>query len=314
MNLTIPTLEKNKHVGILFTARSGSHVLRHFISTITDKKNLGEPFNPIGFISREELKIVNTLLKGETKIESSTADLQGNMTSENIKNIMLPESISNLKIFKKEAELNNYTVCSIHCEGYYDFAPELFRHLAEEDTMQFIRLERADLLTAILSSKIAKDTNKWHNPSIDGTPLTEKQRNTPQNPSPELPLKKVEVSINYLKKRLYTYIQRCNYVDQYFPDVPTIYYEQFQNNVANLRNMFNGIPKKIISIPYLKLGINYKEWIENIDEIEDYYEQFVNENKEYFPQYFGRLPHIKIPASQGRQPKDLSQLKMAVGI
>ena len=115
-------------------------------------------------------------------------------------------------------------------------------------------------------------------------------------------------------KRIRMYLENDKDIDKYFSDIPTIYYEQFQNNVNNLRNLFEGIPKKIVSNPYTKLGINYKEYVENIDEIEDYYEQFVNDNKEYFPQYFGKLPHITIPSSQGRQPRDLSQLKMAVGI
>jgi hypothetical protein len=70
--------------------------------------------------------------------------------------------------------------------------------------------------------------------------------------------------------------------------------------------LFTGIPKQLVSFPVNKFSGNYKDLVTNIDEIEEFYEDFVNEHKEYFPQYFGKLPHIEIPKSQGSRPYNLS--------
>jgi len=305
--MNISTIDPNKHIGILFEPRSGSHVVRYFLSNITNRANLGETFNPLNGNTVEKLEFTNkTFLKGNSKFVDTLVGLRVEITDELIKNISLPEAITNLKTLKVEAELNNYTTFSIYPTGYAKFMPEFLNHLASADDIQCIRLERADVLTSILSSIMAIKNNNWHYAADNNIMPIEYLSN--------LKLEKIKILIEPLEFRLNSYVEKCMCIDKYFPNVTTIYYEQFQNNVTNLRNMFNGIPKKIISIPYLKLGINYKEWIKNLDEVEDFYEHFVNEHKEYFPQYFGKLPHVKIPVSQGRQPRDLSQLQMAVGI
>lgn len=304
--MNIPTIEPNKHIGILFQPRSGSHVVRHFLSSVTNNIDLGEVFNPVCYSGKNRLSRLNTELVGNRKLINSLNDAQEIVTSEEIKNKALPDAIANIETLKVENELNNHTIFTIHSSGYYQYRPELFKNLADANYIQYIRLERADVLTSYLSIETARETKNWHR-LFDSNQL-------PEDFPTELPLQRMQISIEHLVDRLKVYVNTCIDIDEYFPNVPTIYYEQFQYNVANLRNMFNGVPKKIVSIPYLKIGTNYKEWIDNIDEVENVYEQFVNEHKEYFPQYFGKLPHIKIPASQGRQPRDLSQLQMAVGI
>jgi len=284
----------NKHIGIVFDPRSGSHVLREFLSSVTESINLGELFNP-GRSNNEYDIYTNSLLKGNRNFsylgisKSNILDLD---TCEQ-------DDSENIETLKVEAEFSNYIVFSINLFRYGTRRENLFKKLINSNIIQCIRLKRADLLSSILSIYFARTNNIWHR--MDQTKII----HVPET---------LKIPMDYIIERLKINLEIDKDIDKYFPDIPTIYYEQFQNNLHNLRNMFDGIPKKIVSNPYTKLGINYKNHVENIDEIEDYYEQFVNDNKEYFPQYFDKLPHITIPASQGRQPRDLSQLKMAVGI
>ena len=284
----------NKHTGIIFDPRSGSHVLREFLSSVTDSINVGELFNP-GRSNNEYDIYTNSLMKGNRNFSYlgiSNLDTLDLNTCEQDDN----ENIETLKV---EAEFSNYIVFSINLLQYGNRRENLFKKLINSNIIQYIRLKRADLLSSILSIYFARTNNIWH--------LTDQTKiiHVPET---------LKIPMGYIIERLKINLEIDKDIDKYFSDIPTIYYEQFQNNIHNLRNLFDGIPKKIVSNPYIKLGINYKNHVENIDEIEDYYEQFVNDNKEYFPQYFGKLPHIIIPASQGRQPKNLSQLKMAVGI
>ena len=284
----------NKHTGIIFDPRSGSHVLREFLSSVTDRINLGELFNP-GRSNNEYDIYTNSLMKGNRNFSYlgiSNLDTLDLNTCEQDDN----ENIETLKV---EAGFSNYVVFSINSLPYGTRRENLFKKLINSNIIQCIRLKRADLLSSILSIYFARTSNIWHRK--DQTEII----HVPET---------LKIPMDYIVERLKINLEIDKDIDKYFSDIPTIYYEQFQNNLHNLRNMFEGIPKKIVSNPYAKLGINYKNHVENIDEIEDYYEQFVNDNKEYFPQYFDKLPHIIIPASQGRQPRDLSQLKMAVGI
>ena len=293
----IPIL-RDKHTGIIFDPRSGSHVLREFFSAVNNTINVGELFNPARFINESDI-IHNEYIKSSMK---------GNRNFKHL-GIINPDILDldtceqddneNIETLKVEAEFSNYSVCSINSVPYYNRRENLFKKLVNSNVIQCIRLKRADLLSSILSIYFARTNKIWH--KIDPNQII----NAPET---------LKIPMDYIVERLKRNLENDKDIDKYFPDIPTIYYEQFQNNVHNLRNLFEGIPKKIVSNPFIKLGINYKNHVENIDEIEDYYEQFVNDNKEYFPQYFGKLPHVTIPASQGRQPRDLSQLKMAVGI
>lgn len=288
----------NKHTGIIFDPRSGSHVLREFLSSVTDSINLGELFNPGRSNNEYDIKhdeYTNSLMKGNryfSYLGISKPDILDLDTCEQDDN----ENIETLKV---EASFDNYSVFSINSYLYGNRRGNLFAKLINSNIIQFFRLKRADLLSSILSIYFARTSDIWHRK--DQTEII----HVPET---------LKIPMDYIIERLKINLEIDKDIDKYFSDIPTIYYEQFQNNIHNLRNLFDGIPKKIVSNPYIKLGINYKNHVKNIDEIEDYYEQFVNDNKEYFPQYFDKLPHIIIPASQGRQPRDLSQLKMAVGI
>jgi hypothetical protein len=271
---------------------------------VTNTINGGELFNPMHPMQNGNedypnsfLATNNLLVKGNRKF------IHSGLGDDNLLNIKTSEQsdIENIETLTLEASLSNYFVFTIHSTGYKptEYRENLLKKLSNSNNIQFFKLKRADVLWTFLSMWFARISKIWHH-SYENIKF-----HKPES---------LNIPLAFITILLQEDLQNDKDMDKYFPDIPTIYYEQFQNNVNNLRNLFDGIPKKIVSNPYAKFGINYKEYVENIDEIEDYYEQFVNDNKEYYPQYFGKLPHITIPASQGRQPRDLSQLKMAVGI
>lgn len=284
-------VEDNKHIGLLFQPRSGSHVVRHYLSTVTNKFNLGELFNPK---SDSGNRRIVTSLENEEEYLHVERDPKYIINSEN----RIADVKDNINILHAAESKNRLGVCGITVGNYIDILPEVSVML-KSTKMQFIRLERADVLSSILSIHIAVISGQYHK-TEDNTPNLLKLESDSQF--------KLKFDLDSFRDNLVHYATCYKAIPNYFGDVPTIYYEQFQNNIHNLRNMFEGIPKQIVSNPYSKLGKNYKEFIVNIDDVEDVYEQFVNENKECFPQYFGKLPHIKIPKSQGRQPRDLSLL------
>lgn len=293
------TISRDKHTGIIFDARSGSHVLRTFFAEVNDTINLGELFNPAQLINENNINhndYIKSLMKGNRNFKYSGLNNKPGILD---LDTCEQDDNENIETLKVEAEFSNYSVFSINLMPYDNRRENLFKKLVNSNVIQCIRLKRADLLSSILSIYFARTNSIWH--KMDPNQIIT---------APET----LKIPMGYIIERLKINLEIDKDIDKYFSDIPTIYYEQFQNNIHNLRNLFDGIPKKIVSNPYIKLGINYKNHVENIDEIEDYYEQFVNDNKEYFPQYFGKLPHITIPASQGRQPRNLSQLKMAVGI
>lgn len=298
--MNLPTIEPNKHIGILFQPRSGSNVVRPYLSTVTDRKDLSELFNPVGQVA--EPGALNYQLLGGGKITRSLKFSDGApILPEDIIRVALPDAIANLGMLREQTELKNPTVFGIHSHAYLEDVPAFFKLLLEAKNIQYFRLERADVLYSILSLIIARETGHWHNMArpTDNVPV---HTFTPVQDLPE----SFNIPIPELQQRLTRYVTVSREIEEYFGDLPTIYYEQFQFSVANLRNLFNGIPKKIVSIPVTKTGTDYKLIVSNLNEVEDFYEQFVNEHKEYFPQYFGKLPHIQIPACQGRQPRDLS--------
>jgi len=187
--------------------------------------------------------------------------------------------------------IQQYGITTVQTTGFIESGyTELIELIAQEKNTQFIFLDRADVLYSLISLRLSLHKIEFHNSSD-----VAKIRN--YEPLP--------FSINTLSKLLEAYIKNKDAVNKYFGDIPIIYYEQYQHRVSNILNLFTGIPKKIVSVEINKWQGNHKDMISNIDEVEDYYEEFVNKYPEYFPQYFGKLPHITIPASQGRQPKIL---------
>lgn len=292
-------IEPNKHIGLLFQPRSGSHVVRHYLSEITDRLDLGELFNPFSRIYRKT---------GDPQLSISTAKSvplpsKDNTEEENIllDTLILEHAATNASILNELSAVNKNAVFGINNLSYLHCASAAVKIIKSTDT-QFIRLERADVLSSIISLMVAKTSGRWHNPVLA--------------PGEILPYdieitKSKRLVIPDMLFLLQSYVDNLKSMQQHYGELPVMYYEEFQHNVSNLRNMFTGIPNRIVSIPFKRMGLNYKEVVANLDDMEDLYENFVNENKEFFPQYFNKLPHIIIPESNGRQPRDLSLLQVA---
>jgi len=185
-----------------------------------------------------------------------------------------------------------YSVFNIYLPSFIDECPDIVKDLSLRKDIQYFHLKRADILYGIISSFVSIEHNMFHNPNSDR--IKERQGN------------RFSIPIKDIEKYLIWHVKKTQIIERYFEDLPTIYYEQFQMKPINMMNLFENIPKKIIDVNYNKFKGNHKDFVVNLDEIEDYYEKFVNEHAEYFPQYFNRLPEIKIPEYQGRQPKNLS--------
>jgi hypothetical protein len=257
---------------------------------VTDRLDIGELFNPFADAGAWEIK--TDPFTGTTYIQIEHDPKYIVETNKRVLQVQ-----ENIDLLTKVTDTGHTGVFGVTLEYYLDIIEEVAPLLLQSDNIQFIKLERADVLFSILSLNIATNTGNFHNTVVPNT-------RTHSRTAPE----PINISIERFTNVLDRYIRRQQVITEYVGDVPTIYYEQFQSNVSNLRNMFNGIPHRIISSPYLKVGLNYKSFIKNLLEVEDCYEQFVNEHKEYFPQYFGKLPHVQIPACQGKQPIALSEL------
>jgi hypothetical protein len=203
-------------------------------------------------------------------------------------------SLGNLEVLNTLHEKDIHAVFSVLLRSFSDEFPQLVTKLASNPDIQFIRLERADVLYSIISVMLAIKSEIWHNSSASYL---------------ERPHTSEDLSLPALNSMLIDYINGYRDIENNF-SAPIIYYEQFQHRVTNILNLVDGVPKVIHPARVNKFSGNHKELVINLEEVEDFYEQFVNEHKEYFPQYFGKLPHIQIPACQGRQPRDLS-IKLA---
>jgi hypothetical protein len=280
------TIQPNKHIGLLFQPRSGSHVLRGYLSDLANLADLGELFNHTGS-KQSRFRVANST--------ASTATLHSTMDPTELASIdRYARSLGNLEVLNTLHEKDIHAVFSVLLRSFSDEFPQLVTKLASNPDIQFIRLERADVLYSIISVMLAIKSEIWHNSSASYL---------------ERPHTSEDLSLPALNSMLIDYINGYRDIENNF-SAPIIYYEQFQHRVTNILNLVDGVPKVIHPARVNKISGNYKESIENLSEVEDFYEQFVNDHKEYFPQYFGKLPHIQIPACQGRQPRDLS-IKLA---
>lgn len=278
------TITPDKHLAIIFTPRSGSHVLQEYISTVTNMFNCGELFSPkmnirLDISDGEEPRMVSADTKrpGMPYLEYDTRE----------------EIVAEMSVRQKAVDEVAATGRLVVVKMALHMCPNITEGLIATNKFQFINLDRADLLYSLISHVLSIEEVDYHNVSPGAVAVAKKRK------SHHMPL-------DDLHRALTNYIMRQKYIKKYFPNIQTMYYEEFQDSASKLRNLITGIPKQIVSIPYNKFLGNHKDLITNLDEVEDFYEQFVNEHKEYFPQYFGKLPHVKIPASQGRQPRDLS--------
>lgn len=279
-------IPSDKHIGLLFQPRSGSHVLRFFLSAATGRTNLNECFNH--YLSTKSNRI----------IPAGDQFLVGNFNEPILltPDQMYQRSVDHMRSLSLMSEKRAYTIFSILPRSFSKEYPQLNNMLASRDDIFFIRLERADVLYSILSRIVCLQNDVWHNDVL-------------RNDAKMLPRihRKYVFPIDELETELYDYIKTSNTISENYT-APVLYYEQFQSSPASLRKLFDGIPQLILSSPVNKFAGNYKVQVENLSEVEEFYEQFVNDNAECFPQYFGKLPHIQIPLSQGRQPRDLSLL------
>ena len=281
------SIDRTKNIGILFQPRSGSTVLQYYLSTVLNALNLDELFN---FLIPNE-KYVNRVVNLFAAHNLGSVPIEVVNSKHSDTNAQTDPWARQL-IINRITELSKISVNKIYVNSYFKYAPTFSKDI-HQNNIQFIDLTRADILYSIISNFVSKEVGQFH--SYSETSVLR----IPED-------KQFKFPINDFITILETYIAQRIHVKEYFPDAPTLYYEQFQNSPAQIRMLFSGIPKSIVSIPYNKFVGNHKNHIENLKEIEDCYEQFVNQYKEYFPQYFNDLPGITIPSSQGKQPRNLS--------
>ena len=279
------TIEPNKHIAFIIQPRSGSSVLRQYLSQLLNYNNFGELLNH--HVNTVEMEIKNNEIVNIKHPDTKTRPSK-DLTNDDL----TLRSYNNLNTLTQLTEIKKYCVFTVLVRSFHDRGPDILTKLKERDDIQFIRQERADVLYAILSTIMSLQTDDFHN--TDPTIIKKRE------------LKRGKLNIDGIMNFLNTYVEERKLIKEYFPDIPVIYYEQFQMSPAKMMDMFDGIPKKLLSLSLSKFADNYKdkEIVTNIDEIEDLYEQFVNDNIEYFPQYSGEH-QITIPAHQGRQPKIL---------
>jgi hypothetical protein len=279
------TIEPNKHIAIIFQPRSGSTVLRDYLCQLLQYDNASELLNH--YVNTVDIEIKNNKIvkwnHPDPKIPPSE-----DMTIDDL----TLRSYNNLNTLTQLTEIKQYCIFSVLPRSFKERGSDILTKLKERNDIQFIRQERADVLYSILSIAMSIQTREFHNYN---TNIIKKRE-----------LKRGKLNIDGIMYHLNIYVEERKLIKEYFPDIPVIYYEQFQMSPARMMDMFNGVPRKIISLSTSKFSENYKdrEIINNIDEIEDLYETFVNDHIEYFPQYSGEH-EITIPAHQGRQPKIL---------
>lgn len=276
MNIPIH-IEPNKHICIFFQPRSGSTALRSYlVNTIPNLQNLEEFFNL--FVQYKFEYRNNKFHRTE------------------FKSINFSEEEKKIKIQNRLRHLDSCTKNQLFCvftafiQSYMNESPELTSVLVNRPDTQSFYLDRADVLTALLSTEVAYRTRVFHN--FKGS-----QNNTRSIDS-------FSVGIPRIKKRLENYLQSVAELNKVAPGIQKIYYEYFQLTPGNISNLFSGITNPVVApdVNRFEDQVNYKDYIINIDEIENLYHDFVNNNIEYFPQYCGQAPMIQIPEFQGRQP------------
>jgi hypothetical protein len=281
MDFTPIPILPNRHIGLLFNARTGSSVLRNYLRQVLKYTDLAEMFN-------HYVKRVQIDLSGEPKFIFDFEDTRSYDSQET--NIEISKVC--LEKLSQMTEIKKFGVFGVLFESWWCHFPELAEQLSSRDDMQFIDLRRGDVLYGLLSTYISLLTNKFHNDFGIGEKVVIKKRNVEPFIYP----------LDTLEMGLWHYRNHCEIVEKYFPNTPVLYYEQFQKTPANLMHLFSGIPKKICSVNVTKFEGNYKDLVLNLKEVEDFYAQFVSENPTCFPQYFGQVPYITIPKNQGWQP------------
>ena len=260
-------IESNKHIGILFQPRSGSHVLQHLLSKLSNRANIQEYFNftvephEFGVVDGKYITTEKKLYSGIHLSESEIIDQADNRFTK----------------IQQLTDINKFSVFKILIPSYVDAYPDISDMLTKRSDMQFIRINRKDMLYSFISVLLCRTDKLWH--SSLGTELN---AISVQHDVGGKILFPNELLTFFLERQV-----RCErHIRKYFGELPTIYYEEFEHRPLNILNKFSGIDKKIIAVPYNKIRGNYRELISNIYEIEGNFDKFINANAEYFPQYF----------------------------
>ena len=287
LEINLPT---NKHIGIIFDPRSGSHVFRNYISNLINIVNLSEFLNPQVYPLRVSVN------KNEKEVYYANDHKSGKKSNfELFDEITINEWVDKRSnILNDMTDIEIFSIFGILIKNTLSNYPNIIKKIKQIPNIYFVRLKRADILYSIISIELSRYTEIWHN--IDNTNVHSRKKIKD----------KIKIPIIEIKNHLEMYVRCEDLIKETFNEIPTIYYEQWQNNVRNLNKILK-LPNKLVSIDFQKFEGNYKNLISNIDEIENYYEEFVNDHAEYFPQFFDKLPKIEIPKSQGRQPNQLHE-------
>jgi len=256
-------LPKNKHIAVILEPRSGSHAFRNYISSSLDILNLGEFLNPI---NPQQTVVVDK----NKKTALTFKDVFRRDSVFDFDNIKINNwADKSLTILNDVASVDHYAIFSLLIKNVLSCYPDVIRKIKNNSNIDFIRLKRIDVLYGIVYIEICKYTEIWHN--ID-------QRDTFSRVNIK---NKINIPIDEIKFHLEMYIKCENLIKEIFGNVPVIYYEQWQNNIRNLNKIIT-LPNKLISIEFSKFAGDYRDLISNINEIEDYYREFVKEHSEYF--------------------------------
>lgn len=267
---------------MIFQPRSGSTVVRHFLSSASGRIDLGEIFN-------HKIKTTDLYINGNAVLVSQHGESIVDTLPESA---LFDRSLSYLDKFSQLTNIKTYSVFGVFEQSFMDDFPKLNELLSKRSDVQFIRQERADLLYSLISVAICTRTSIFHN-NLNETKTSVLEREV----SP------FHLNTNFIIDECNSYIRKQDIIKKYFGEIPVIYYEEFQNRPSNLLRMFSGFPKTLVSLQTGKFAGNYKDLVTNLDEIEEIYEKFVNDHPDYFPQYAGKIVGLEIPVSQGKQPR-----------
>lgn len=271
-------IDTSKHIAFLIYPRSGTTILRSYLCNLLGYRNASEIFN-------HHVTGTEIIIEDNRIVKWFNTNARPNLSVSDL----IKRSHDYLNTLSKLTEINEFAVFSVFADSFYRDDHTILSELSKRSDIQFIRQERADLLYAILSIMVGLKTDTFHN--LD---KMSKSRN----------MAKSYFDPDFVLGMLTKYVEEKKEINKYFPDTPIIYYEEFQMSPIKMMYMFDGIPRKILNLEFSKFSENYKNLVVNLEEIENLYEKFVNDNIEFFPQYSG-IYNIEIPKHQGRQPRYL---------
>jgi len=248
------SLDKNKHIGIIFQPRSGSTILRHYLAEVLNYIDGSELFNH--YVLTPEFKIDN----GNLSVVRHDGQTFGIMTTSEV----IERSYNYINSLDQLSELNYKVVFGVYLQSFMRDCPDLIKSLSLKNNIQFIRLERQDFFYSLLSIAVAKRADiSWHNTSQK---LEERK------------IKPFILDQNFIKRKVEDLHFEKNILKKTFETLPIIYYESYEKKPHNIMNLFQNIPKKITGFKINKWKENYRDLIINLDEIESFYNNIISSN------------------------------------